>query len=304
MADVLVAGAINTDLVARVPRAPDAGETVTGSTFNIFGGGKGANQTLASARSGAATAILGSLGRDDFGSQRLADLRGEGVEISAIMIRDDAPSGVTLITVEESTGQNRIAYVPGATMTVTTAEAHSAVEQLAPRCLLTTLELPADSIAAAIEAVRSRHGVVLLNATPEPEGAARFLSDIDCLIVNEPEAMALLHRQAPADWFAAAEMLRKQGPRWVIITIGPEGAVASFEGERVAIPAPAVKVTDSTGAGDALCGAFAAALAAGATPEEALRRGVAAGSVACTIDGAQRSMPTAKQIDDLLAAGK
>ncbi|HEX3301304.1 MAG TPA: PfkB family carbohydrate kinase, partial [Thermomicrobiales bacterium] len=78
MADVLVAGAINTDLVARLPRAPEAGETVTGSTFNIFGGGKGANQTLASARSGAATAILGSLGRDDFGSQRLADLRDEG----------------------------------------------------------------------------------------------------------------------------------------------------------------------------------------------------------------------------------
>jgi ribokinase len=304
MADVLVAGAINTDLVARLPRAPEAGETVTGSTFNIFGGGKGANQTLASARSGAATAILGSLGRDDFGSQRLADLRDEGVETAAIMIRDDAPSGVTLITVEDSSGQNRIAYVPGATMTVTPEEARSAVDTLTPRVLLTTLELPAESIAAAIEGVRIRHGLVLLNATPEPDGAARFLGDIDCLIVNEPEAMALLHRQAPADWFAAAEMLREQGPRWVIITIGPEGAVASFEGERVAIPAPAVRVTDTTGAGDALCGAFAAALAAGSTPNEALRRGVTAGSVACTIDGAQRSMPTTKQIDDLLAAVK
>ncbi|HEX3301504.1 MAG TPA: PfkB family carbohydrate kinase, partial [Thermomicrobiales bacterium] len=216
----------------------------------------------------------------------------------------DAPSGVTLITVEDSSGQNRIAYVPGATMTVTPEEARSAVDTLTPRVLLTTLELPAESIAAAIEAVRIRHGLVLLNATPEPEGAARFLGDIDCLIVNEPEAMALLHRQAPADWFAAAEMLREQGPRWVIITIGPEGAVASFEGERVAIPAPAVRVTDTTGAGDALCGAFAAALAAGSTPNEAIRRGVAAGSVACTIDGAQRSMPTTKQIDDLLAAVK
>jgi ribokinase len=304
MADVLVAGAINTDLVARVPRAPEAGETITGSSFNIFGGGKGANQTLASARSGAATAILGSLGRDDFGSQRLADLRDEGVETSAIMIRDDAPSGVTLITVEASSGQNRIAYVPGATMTVTPEEARAAVDQLAPRVLLTTLELPAESIAAAIGEVRSRHGLVLLNATPEPEGAARFLGEIDCLIVNEPEAMALLHRRAPADWFAAAEMLRARGPRWVIITIGPEGAVASFEGERIAVPAPVVTVTDTTGAGDALCGAFAAALADGAAPDVALRRGVAAGSVSCTIDGAQRSMPTTRQIDDLMAAVK
>jgi ribokinase len=301
MADVLVAGAINTDLVARVPHAPEAGETVTGSTFNIFGGGKGANQTLASARSRAATAILGSLGRDDFGEQRMTDLRTEGVDTSAVMVRDDAPSGVTLITVEETTGQNRIAYVPGATLTVTPDEARAAVEHLSPRCLLTTLELPPDSIAAAIAAVREHHGIVLLNATPEPEGAARFLGDIDCLIVNEPEATALLQRDAPADWFAAAEMLRERGPRWVIVTIGAEGAVASFEGDRVAIPAPPVTVKDTTGAGDALCGAFAAALARGVSPEEALRRGVAAGSAACTIDGAQRSMPTTGQIDALLA---
>ena len=301
MADVLVAGAINTDLVARVPHAPEAGETVTGSTFNIFGGGKGANQTLASARSRAATAILGSLGRDDFGEQRMTDLRTEGVDTSAVMVRDDAPSGVTLITVEETTGQNRIAYVPGATLTVTPDEARAAVEHLSPRCLLTTLELPPDSIAAAIAAVREHHGIVLLNATPEPEGASRFLGDIDCLIVNEPEATALLQRDAPADWFAAAEMLRERGPRWVIVTIGVEGAVASFEGDRVAIPAPPVTVKDTTGAGDALCGAFAAALARGVSPEEALRRGVAAGSAACTIDGAQRSMPTTEQIDALLA---
>jgi ribokinase len=302
MADVLVAGAINTDLVARVPHAPGAGETVTGSAFNIFGGGKGANQTLAAARSGAATAILGSLGRDDFGDQRMAELRADGVDTSAVMIRQDAPSGVTLITVEEATGQNRIAYVPGATLTVTPAEARAAVEHLGPRCLLTTLELPAESIAAAIAAVRERHGVVLLNATPEPEGAAQFLADIDCLIVNEPEATALLRRESPADWFAAAEMLRERGPRWVIVTIGSEGAVASFEGERVAIPAPPVMVMDTTGAGDALCGAFAAAMARGAPPEEALLRGVAAGSAACTIDGAQRSMPTTEQIDALVSA--
>jgi ribokinase len=228
-------------------------------------------------------------------------LRTEGVDISAVMVRDDAPSGVTLITVEETTGQNRIAYVTGATLTVTPDEARAAVEHLSPRCLLTTLELPPDSIAAAIAAVRERHGIVLLNATPEPEGAARFLGDIDCLIVNEPEATALLQRDAPADWFAAAEMLRERGPRWVIVTIGAEGAVASFEGDRVAIPAPPVTVKDTTGAGDALCGAFAAALARGVSPEEALRRGVAAGSAACTIDGAQRSMPTTGQIDALLA---
>jgi ribokinase len=300
MADVLVAGAINTDLVARVPHAPEAGETVTGTVFNIFGGGKGANQALAAARSGAATAILGSLGRDEFGAQRLADLVDEGVDTSAILLRNDSPSGVTLITVEESSGQNRIAYVPGATMTVSPDEARAAVERLVPACFLTTLELPPESIAAAIDAVRGQGGKVLLNATPEPEGGHRFLRDIDVLIVNEPEASALLHGDIPADWFAAAELLRGHGPRWVIVTIGADGAVASFDGERVAVSAPPVAVSDTTGAGDALCGAFAAALAAGASATDALRRGVAAGSAACTIDGAQRSMPTSDQIDALL----
>src|SRR5687768_7647383 len=116
MTDVVVAGAINTDLVARLPRAPEAGETVTGTAFNIFGGGKGANQTLAAVRSGAATAILGAVGQDDFGRQRLADLDADGVDTSAVLVRPSTASGVTLITVEDSTGQNRISYVPGATL--------------------------------------------------------------------------------------------------------------------------------------------------------------------------------------------
>lgn len=302
MTDVLVAGAINTDLVARVPRAPEAGETITGTEFNIFGGGKGANQTLAAARSGASTAILGALGRDDFGAQRLSDLVQEGVDTSAVLIRDIEPSGVTLITVEEASGENRIAYVPGATMSVQPAEAESAIRRLRPRVFLTTLELPAETIAAAIAAVKKAGGVVLLNATPEPEGGQRFLDQIDCLIVNEPETMALLERDVAGDWLAAAEDLRAVGPRWVIVTLGSAGAVATFAGEQVSVSPPAVDVVDTTGAGDALCGAFAAAIASGVAPVEALRRGVAAGSAACTIAGAQRSMPTRKQIEALLAA--
>jgi ribokinase len=301
MADVLVAGAINTDLVARVPRAPEAGETITGSTFNIFGGGKGANQTLASARSGARTAILGALGDDDFGRQRLADLRAEEIDVSAVAIRADGPSGVTLITVEERSGQNRIAYVPGATMTVSPDEARAAVESIRPAVFLATLELPAESLSAAIQSVRATGGLVLLNATPEPEGGARFLPDVDCLIVNEPEAAALLGRGASGDWPAFAEQLRARGPKWVIITIGAEGAVATFEGQQIWAPVPEIEVVDTTGAGDALCGAFAAAVAAGLGPEEALRRGVAAGSAACTVEGAQRSMPRVDQIEALLA---
>jgi ribokinase len=301
MPDVLVAGAINTDLVARVPRAPEAGETITGSTFNIFGGGKGANQALAAARSGAATAILGALGEDDFGRQRIADLRWEGIDVSAVAIRADAPSGVTLITVEERSGQNRIAYVPGATLTITPDEARNAVDSIRPTVFLATLELPPESLGSAIRAARAAGASVLLNATPEPERGNQFLADVDCLIVNEPEAAALLGSDPGTDWLAVAEQLRSSGPKWVIVTLGSEGAVATFDGRQVRVTVPEIKVTDTTGAGDALCGAFAAAISAGLPPEEALRRGVAAGSAACTIEGAQRSMPRADLVDELLA---
>jgi ribokinase len=303
MTDVLVAGAINTDLVARLPRAPEAGETVTGTEFNIFGGGKGANQTLASARSGAATAIIGAVGADDFGRQRLDDLNADGVDTSAVLIRSDVASGVALITVEEATGQNRISYVPGATLTITPDEASQSISRLQPRLLLTTLELPPDSIAAAISATRAIGGKVILNATPEAEGAARFLKSVDALIVNEPEATALLGG-GRFDWYDAAEALRSLGPAWVILTLGVDGAIATFDGERVSVPVPPVTVKDTTGAGDALCGAFAAALAAGLGPADALRRGVAAGSAACTVDGAQRSMPTTARIDELIVGAR
>lgn len=301
MVDVLVAGAINTDLVARVTHAPEAGETVTGTSFDVFGGGKGANQTLASVRSGATTAILGARGEDDFGRQRLADLRADGVDVSAVMARQDAPSGVALITVEEATGQNRIAYVPGATLTVTPEESRSAVDRLRPQVFLTTLELPPDSIEAAIQTGRSHGAKVVLNATPEPEGAARFLQSIDVLIVNEPEAAALgAEIRGSGDWLAVADSLRAKGPLSVIITLGDQGAVASFGGEHITVGVPPVDVVDTTGAGDAVCGSFCAAIASGASMPDALRYAVVAGSLACTVAGAQRSQPTRSQIESML----
>ena len=144
---VLVAGAINTDLVARVAKAPDAGETVTGSSFAIFGGGKGANQAIAAARSGAPTAMFGALGDDDFGRQRRADLDAEGIDTGLGRPQHDRRSGVALIVVEEETGQNRISYVPGATMTLAPAQARAAVDRVSTGVVLTTLEPPPETLA-------------------------------------------------------------------------------------------------------------------------------------------------------------
>jgi ribokinase len=301
--NVLVAGAINTDLVARLAVAPDAGETVTGTAFAIFGGGKGANQATAAARAGAPTAILGALGDDDFGRQRRTDLEVEGIDVSAVATTTEAASGVALITVEESTGQNRIAYVPGATLTVTPEQAKDAIDRVRPAVLLTTLELPLEALTILYDAARHLGATVLLNATPEPLSGRALLPRTDYLIVNETEAADLLNQiVAVEDSKEAALSLLDLGPKNAVITLGAAGAVIAVNGAVTQIPAPTVQVVDTTGAGDAFCGAMAAALAAGLDPVEAARIGVATGSLATTRHGAQPSIPTRDEVEQFLAS--
>jgi ribokinase len=297
---VLTAGSINTDLVARVRRAPEAGETITGESFAIYGGGKGANQTLASIRSGARTAILGAVGYDDFGRQRLDDLLAEHVDCASVARVDGAVSGVALITVETS-GQNRIAYMPGAASTVTAAAADEAVHRFRPAAIMTTLELPNAAIQSLIDAGRRNGATIIVNATPEPAAGAKLAMQADILIVNESETRELLGwGEDESNWDAAASELREQGPQSVIITIGDQGAVVLSEGGTQRVVPPPIDVVDTTGAGDAFCGAFAAQIARGVSVMEAARTGVIAGALACTKMGAQPSQPSWSEIAAVL----
>ena len=299
---VLVAGAINTDLVARVAKAPDAGETVTGSTFAIFGGGKGANQAIAAARSGAPTAMFGALGDDDFGRQRRADLDAEGIDTDAVVRSTTAASGVALIVVEEETGQNRISYIPGATMTLTPEQARAAIARVTPQVVLTTLEPPPQTLAALLDAGRHLGAIIVLNATPEAIGAQPLLDRIDVLVVNEIEAEDLLgYAVSAATGEEAARALTALGPETVVVTLGAAGAAVAHGAETGSLPAPRVNVVDTTGAGDAFCGAFAADLARGVDPFVAARTGVVAGSLASTIPGAYPGIPRRDAIERVLA---
>jgi ribokinase len=298
---VLVAGAINTDLVARVNSAPEAGETVTGSSFAIFGGGKGANQAIATARSGAPTAMLGALGADDFGRARRADLAAEEIDTQSVATSDTTPSGVALIVVEEETGQNRIAYVPGATLAISPAQAREAVARVRPGVVATTLEPPAETIEALIDASRDAGATVVMNASPEAEGARPFLARLDALVVNETEAEDLLgFRVTEENGVDSALALTALGPPTAVITLGAAGAVIAHDGTATVIPAPRVNVVDTTGAGDAFSGAMAASLARGDDAITAARYGVAAGSLATTVPGAYPSLPRRDAIERML----
>lgn len=295
---ILVAGTINSDLVVRTRRAPEAGETITGLSFDIFGGGKGANQAVAAARAGGTVGMISGVGDDDFGRQRRADLAAESVSTEAVIVTDRASSGVALITVEES-GQNRIAYVPGAGWEVTAADAMAALDVWNPDLVLSTLELQHDALQALFETTRARGVALIVNGTPEPADGRALVAMADVLVVNEQEALELAEMGGD-DWEAVAMALANMGPRTVIITLGADGALVLYEGRIEMVPTIPVEVLDTTGAGDAFCGAFAAFSVDGADPYEAARKAVVAGSLAVTRAGAQPSIATLAEIEAAL----
>lgn len=287
---LLVAGAINTDLVARMVRAPTAGETITGQDFSIHAGGKGGNQAVAAARSGAPVSILGAIGADDFGAGRLQDLRAADVDTAQVAVIQRESSGVAMIFVEES-GENRIAYVPGTTLHVSPEMAARAVRERSPRIVLATNELPRDTLTALFKQAAARSIQVIFNATPDPASAHSLLNYVDILIVNEGEARALVDLPDDASPETIVRRLQDLGPEGVVMTLGADGVAGRYDGQHFRHRSPAVDVRDTTGAGDAFCGVLAAHMMMGVELSEAARIGANAGALAVTIDGAQSSIP-------------
>jgi len=297
---VLVMGAINTDLVARMDHVPGPGETITGSGFSVHSGGKGGNQAVALARSGVPVAILSAIGEDDFGAGRLRDLGADGIDTSWVSIVPDAPSGVAMIFVEAS-GENRIVYIPGATLRVSPHSAVSAVRGTVPSCILATNELPWDTLSAVFTIAREAFIPVVLNATPDPGSTRPLLDRVNVLIANEGEARALADLADSATPQEVIAALQRLGPDGVVMTLGPHGAIGVNGSRSFHYHSPKVEVADTTGAGDTFCGAVVARLMEGASVSEATRYGVHAGALAVMTPGAQPSIPNAEAVRNFMA---
>ena len=257
MGRVVVVGGVNTDLVARMRAMPRPGETILGSDFAVVGGGKGANAAVAAARMGASVAFVGCVGRDDFGSARLADLEREGIDIGLVGRSAAASSGVALILVDEA-GENSIVVVPGANALLEPG----AVAALAigpGDVLLTQLESPLPVVGAALRRAREAGATTILNAAPFDPACAPFLPLVDLLVLNEVEGADLLGRERIALDSAreAVGAMLERGVGAVALTLGAQGAVVGRADERRHLPAPVVTVVDTTAAGDAFTGALA-----------------------------------------------
>ena len=267
-----VVGSINLDLVARAERLPRAGETVTGATFTRVPGGKGANQALAAARLGAHVRLIGCVGEDELAETALRDLTAAGVDLAQLKRSDAAPTGVALIVVDGE-GENTITVAPGANLELLPEDVEL------PDCdgVLCQLEIP---LATVAHAAATAPGEFFLNAAP----ALGPVPKADLTIVNRLEYEAL----------ARSEGL-------VALTLGAEGAELLEDGEEVArAEPPPVEAVDGTAAGDAFTACLVVSLLEGRSREESLRRACIAGALAASRFGAQTSLPTAEEVDQLL----
>ncbi|HSJ53407.1 MAG TPA: ribokinase [Anaerolineae bacterium] len=299
MADIVVIGSLNMDLVVRTARRPQAGETVSGSDFQTIPGGKGANQAVAAARCGGRVSMLGRVGQDVFGPALVENLVRCGVDATHVHLDAGAPTGTALIVVDGE-GQNSIVVVPGANGHV---DRHD-VNRLEPlwgraRYLLLQLEVPLPAVSYAVETA-SRHGVrIILNAAPACPAAGHLLSRVDFLVVNELEAQALsgvpvTGLEAAAE---AARQLLARGVPIVILTLGRAGALLATEAGMHHVPARKVAAVDTTAAGDAFIGALAVALFRSFPLTEAVRYATCAGTLAVTRFGAQTSLPSQAEVE-------
>jgi ribokinase len=269
-----VVGSINLDLVARSERLPRPGETLTDATFGRIPGGKGANQALAAARLGAEVRLIGAVGEDPFADEALALLREGGVDLDAVRTVAE-PTGVALIIVGAD-GENEIVVAPGANRATEAGELGDA------DAVLCQLEIPVATVAAAGRQAR----FFCLNAAPAQALPAEVLAEVDLLVVNRYE----LESVGPYDGLTA-------------VTLGSEGAVLLEGGNEVTrAEPPSVDAVDGTGAGDAFSACLLVSVLEGRPPEEALRRACAAGALAASRPGAQPSLPTADEVDAILAA--
>jgi ribokinase len=282
------------DLVVRAPRHPRPGETLIGSQFQTFPGGKGANQAVAAARLGATVRLIGRVGKDAFGDALLQTVRQDGVDTSFIYRDPQAASGVALITLDEA-GQNTIVVASGANMRVSPKDIQQAeVAFEGANLLLMQLECPLEAVEAAADLAQQRGIPVVLNPAPARPLPASLLAKVDYLLPNQSELQLLAEGEVNVS--AAAACLLKNGVRNLVVTLGEEGALLVTANTEQKFDAYKVPVVDTVAAGDAFTAAFCVALMEGKSLPEAVQWGNAAGAIAVTRPGAQPSMPKREEL--------
>jgi ribokinase len=299
---VAVIGSANLDHVVVVPKLPAEGESVVASRYLQAAGGKGLNQAVAASRQGSPVDFVASIGADPGGDGLVEILVGEGIDTTWVRRAADELTGVAVVTVAPG-GRNTVVVAPLANAGLRARDvdaAGPAIDHAA--VVLAQLEVPLAAVARALDRARAAGAVTVLNAAPAagplPEA---LLRTADILVVNQTEATTLTGLPAEGADRAGVRLVALGCPT-VITTLGERGACVATACGVSQLPAYTVDAVDSTGAGDAFCGALAAGLAAGLPLMDAARRATAAGALATTVMGAVPSLPSRASVDALVAA--
>jgi ribokinase len=300
MADILVIGSLNADLVVRTPHFPAPGETIQGADLVIIPGGKGANQAVAAARLGASVAMIGCVGADAFGATLIENLKQNHIDATGVL-RDGAAATGTAIIIVDSNGENSIVLSPGANGKVSHREIESGAMADA-KLLLLQLEIPMEAVLHSARLAKDNGVRVILNPAPAREIPDELLEIADYLVPNETE-LGLLAGTTITDkdsLEAAAGSLVARGATNVIVTLGEKGAMIVNKSGNEYVTSFSVKPVDTTGAGDAFIGGMASLLMQHKSLKDAVKYGCACGALATTKFGAQPSLPTAHEVREFL----
>jgi ribokinase len=299
-ARIAVVGSLMMDLVVRVPRLPEVGETLFGHDFHTFVGGKGGNQAVAAARLGAArVSMIGRIGEDDFGRRIVASLEADGVDCRGI-IRDRRRGTGVAVPIVYDDGQNSIISMPQANLALSAADVRAMAGLIGDSdMLLVQFEVGIEATTAAMDVAREAGVPVLLNVAPIGLHSPALVRAATHLVVNEVEAAALVP-EADGEHIAEARGLLGERGGTVVVTLGKEGALLARPAGTHFIAPFEVTAVDSVGAGDAFCAAYALALVEGRDAPEAARFASAAGALAVTQAGAQSALPRRGAVDALV----
>lgn len=295
---ILVIGSSNTDVLIQVPYMPKVGETILGGKCHIACGGKGANQAVAAKRSGGEVKFIACVGDDAFGKMALDSYAKDGIDISKISVLTGEPTGLAQIMVD-SAGHNLIAVAPEANLLLTpevVANAHQEIKNC--DILLLQLEVPLESVLAAIDLAFAAQKTIILNPAPAQKIPEEYLAKLDYITPNETEAEILTGVNVSDEQSAAtaAQWFLSRAVKNVIITLGARGVFFANGHSSQLVTGFKVNALDTTGAGDTFNGGFVTALSLGEDVISAIRYGQKTAAISVTRLGTQTSMPYRDEI--------
>jgi ribokinase len=294
---LVVVGSANTDLVVSVPRIPAPGETILGGEFEMIGGGKGANQAVASVRMGAEVYFVARVGEDAFGRETEARLQAEGLLLNYTHTTPGIPSGVALIAVQEGTGENAIVVAPGANARLSADDINEAASAFADaRAVVISLEIPMDAVTRAVEIAHERGIPVVLNPAPACPLSSDLLAKVAVLTPNETEAKQIFGN---ADG-AVNKAVQRGVVGAAVVTRGADGATVYTREGVTEVPSFPVSPVDTVAAGDCFTGALAVRIAEGSSLPDAVRFACAAAALKVTRHGAQPGIPYRAEVETFL----